>query len=982
MSLTETLSPNTIHTFQDLEKKLEGKLLYDEATRLLYATDASAYREIPLAVAFPKHKKDLITLVQYANAHKVPLIMRTAGTSLAGQVVGRGIIADVSVHMNQIGELNVQEQWIWVQPGVVLDELNLHLKKHGLLFGPETSTSNRCMIGGMLGNNSCGSHSLIYGSTRDHTLEVESILADGTETTFRKLNKTEYTEKLKSPGLLGDIYRKTHEILGNKTNREIIAENSPKPSIHRRNTGYALDLLALDYQADNFPEEINMCTLLAGSEGTLAISTAIKLHLEKLPPPFTGVVAVHFANREEAFQANIEALKFAPVAIEMIDNFILEATKNNLELSRNRQFIQGDPAAILVMEFFAENEESFMLTAQNLITALKSKNMGYHYPIITGSEISKIWTLRKAGLGVLSNIAGDRRSTTVIEDTAVDPADLPAYMADANDILMKYGIHCVYYAHIGSGELHLRPMLDLRDAADFEIFKKVAHDFAVLVKKYRGSLSGEHGDGRLRGEFVKMMVGPEVYAMFQQIKQAWDPQNILNPGKIVEAPPMTQNTRHFPGQEVKHFSTILDFSETGGILKAAEKCTGSGDCRKSELMGGTMCPSYMATHSEKHVTRARANILREYLTNSTKPNPFAQKEIYEVMDLCLSCKACKSECPSSVDVAKLKAEFLQQYYSQNGVPLRAYLFGYIHIFNSIGSVFPWLNNAVMKSTLMRKTVLSWFGISRKRIVPMLSKHTMKQLIKKHKQNIPNPRRKVYLFADEFINFNESEIGLKALLLLEKLGYQVEVPKHKPSGRALISKGLLKKARGYADDNIELLRNQISEETPLIGIEPSAILTFRDEYPVLVSEKWKADARKIAQNTFLIEEFLMQEMKARHIQKSSFTKDAKSITFHGHCHQKSLAGTQSTKFVLSFPENYTVDELKTGCCGMAGSFGYETEHYDVSVKVAELVLYPSVRKLGADKTMCANGTSCRHQIMDGTGVHAQHPVEILYDALVK
>lgn len=982
MSTNQIIQIPLVNKFKELEIRLEGSLHYDEATRLLYATDASAYREIPLAVAYPKHKKDLKTIVQFANTEKIPIIMRTAGTSLAGQVVGEGIIVDVSVHMNRIGELNVKEQWIWVEPGVVLDELNLHLQKHGLLFGPETSTSNRCMIGGMLGNNSCGSHSLIYGSTREHTLEIEAILADGTETTFKELNTEEFKQKLELSGLEGEIYRQTHQILSNQTTRENVAANSPKPEIHRRNTGYALDLLSEMYTSNNFPERFNMCTLLAGSEGTLAISTAIKLNLEKMPPPFTGVVAVHFATREEAFEANILALKFKPVAIEMIDHFIIEATKSNLEQARNRAFIQGEPAAILVIEFFEENESTFQQTADKLIQTLKEHNMGYHYPIVTGSEISKIWALRKAGLGVLSNIGGDRRSTTVIEDTAVSPIDLPQYMKEADEILQKYGIHCVYYAHIGSGELHLRPMLDLRDKTDFEIFKNLASDFAYLVKKFRGSLSGEHGDGRLRGEFVKLMVGEQVYELFRKIKNTWDPKQILNPGKIVDAPAMAEKTRHFPGQEVKKIKTTLDFSETGGILKAAEKCTGSGDCRKSELMGGTMCPSFMATRNEKHVTRARANILREYLTNSPRQNPFSHTEIYEVMDLCLSCKACKSECPSSVDVAKLKAEFLQQYYAQHGVPLRAYLFGYIHFFNSLSSLFPALNNWIMQSGIMRHTALKWLGIAPQRKIPSISAHTLKQQVAKYRKNMPQAQKKVYLFADEFTNFNESEIGLKTLLLLQKLGYEVSIPKHNPSGRALLSKGLVKKAQQYANANIELLHDKITENTPLIGIEPSAILTFRDEYPVLVTENLREKARNIAPHCLMVEEFLMQEMKAGRIKEESFTEEEKKIVFHGHCHQKSLAGTASSKFIMSFPKNYSVQELKTGCCGMAGSFGYEAEHYEISVKVAELVLYPSIRKMDKNSQMAANGTSCRHQIHDGTGVKAQHPVEILYEALIK
>jgi Fe-S oxidoreductase len=664
-----------------------------------------------------------------------------------------------------------------------------------------------------------------------------------------------------------------------------------------------------------------------------------------------------------------------------MDKAILDLTKGNIEQAKNRFFIKGDPGAILIVEFTEKTSTALEKKIIAMEEEMKSKGYGYHFPVIRGNDIKRVWNLRKSGLGVLSNLKGDAKPVSVVEDTAILPEKLPDYIAEFDDILKKYGKECVYHAHISTGELHLRPILNLKQKEDVEIFRQIAGDTARLVKKHRGSLSGEHGDGRLRGEFIPVIIGEHNYGLIKELKNAWDPENIFNPGKIVDTPAMNDSLRYRPGQKDRKIETIFEFPNDTGILAAAERCSGSGVCRKSEVIGGTMCPSYMATRDEKHSTRARANILREFLTRSKKQNPFDHREIYEAMELCLSCKACKSECPSSVDVTKLKAEFLQHYYDEHGVPLRSRLVAYIARINYLGSFVPGLYNFVNQNPLISGVTAGLIGISKKRKFPLLSKIRLEKWYRKHKDNTKEfPNGKVYLFNDEFTRFNDTDIGIKAILLLNRLGYEVVIPKHLESARTYLSKGLVRQAKKIANKNIALLKDQISDDTPLVGIEPSAILTFRDEYTELADGHLKEAARRLATHSLMIDEFLALEMKAGRIQKDSFTREARKIKLHGHCHQKALASTAPTLFVLNFPENYSAEEIPSGCCGMAGAFGFEKEHYDISMKIGEMVLFPAVRKAEAETIIAAPGTSCRHQIKDGTDRKALHPVEILYDAL--
>ncbi len=960
--------------------QFEGDVLIDELHKIIYATDASVYREKPVAVVLPRNENDLKLIIKFAKENKTSIIPRTAGTSLAGQVVGSGIVVDVSKYMTRIIELNKTEMWVKVQPGVVLDELNLFLEPHGLFFGPETSTSSRCMMGGMVGNNSCGSHSILYGSTRDHTVEIKALLSDGSEAVFGALTAAEFEQKCKGDALENKIYRDIYELLSNPDNQEEIRREYPKPEINRRNNGYAIDMLIDSNVFGDNEKPFNFCKLLAGSEGTLAFSTEIKLNLVALPPKAKGIMVAHFNSLDEAFEANLIALKHKPGAVEMIDNKILECTKENIGQQKNRFFLKGNPATLLIIEFERDTEDEIKKIVENMEADMRKAGFGYHFPLVLGEDVGKIWDLRKAGLGLLSNIPGDKKAEAFIEDTAVMPEDLPEYMKEYRTILEKYNLDCVYYAHIGSGELHLRPMLNLKSNEGVELFRTIGHEVARLVKKYQGSMSGEHGDGRLRGEFIPIIIGEHNLELCKKVKQSWDSDNIFNPKKIVDTPRMNTSLRYIADKPTREIKTVFDFSSTKGIQRAAEKCNGSGDCRKTELIGGTMCPSFMATRDEKNATRARANILREYLTRSPKDNPFDHKEIYKVMDLCLSCKACKSECPSSVDVAKLKAEFLQHYYDANGIPLRSRLVANISKINSLGSLFPALFNMFMKFKFISKMI----GFTTKRSMPLLSRQTFNKWLKQNllaSQNKNGNKGKVYLFVDEFTNFNDTEVGIKAILLLTKLGYEVAVTPHVESGRTYLSKGLIRKAKENAQKNITIFSKVITDKIPLLGIEPSAILTFRDEYPDLSGEKLKDDALKLAKNSFLIEEFLASEIQKGKIQAESFTDKPRKIKVHGHCQQKAIASTKPIIDVLSLPKNYEVVEIASGCCGMAGSFGYEKEHYDISMKVGELVLFPEVRKSTKETVISAPGTSCRHQIKDGTGRDAYHPVEILYEALI-
>ena len=1022
----------------------------DPLHRIAYATDASAYREVPQGVAFPENEQDIVYLIQEAQERKTHLIPRAGGTSIAGQVVGSGIVVDISKHFKKILEVNAEERWARVQPGVVLDELNLALEPYGLFFSPETSTSNRCCIGGMFGNNSCGSHSLIYGSTRHHVLEAKGVLCDGSIEVFKEYTIKELEERFgprfwetdrlchseqglagmesisgqfQQTSLIQSIYSQLINWALDEKTVQLIEENYPDKSLRRRSCGYAIDEVIEDLHNTSKPLEdrtINLCKVLAGSEGTLAFITEIKVDLDPLPPKEKMVVCAHCDTLQKSFLGNLVALKYHPSAVELMDRNILELSKQNVEQQKNRFFVQGDPAAILIIELRGETKAEIDAIADELEKALmeNEEKLVYACSRVYGSEISKVWSLRKAGLGLLTGMKGDAKPIGVIEDTAVAPEKLPAYMADFAQMLDDLGLNCVYHAHISTGELHLRPIINIKEAEGKRKFREVAYQTALLVKKYKGSLSGEHGDGRLRGEFIQLLYGDEVYALMQDLKKCWDPKQVFNLHKIVDTLPMDSMLRFDVEQQYAiekelgegktYYNWKAAFDEckvegaTGAknqlhaLMCSIEQCNGAGDCRKSNLIGGTLCPAFKVSGDETKATRARANVLREILTRGWGSEAFAQalnkdksilksEELAEVLDSCLACKGCRSECPSNVDMTRLRSEILQHKYDVGGMPLRSFAVSRMATVEQFGHLIWPIYNLFASWKFSSNIIKRIIKFSTERDIPTLSRVTMRKAVQQEcrKQHEKGTKGKVYLFADEFTNFQEAELGLTFAKLLLRLGYEVEIPRHVESGRAAISKGNLKLAKKFALKNVNLLKDKVSEKMPLVGIEPSCILSFRDEYPDLVPAELRSEAQRLGSNALLFDEFIMREVKAGRIAADDFKTDAVEIWLHGHCHQKALVGTEKTVAALKLLQNAKVHVIPSGCCGMAGSFGYEKEHYKTSLAIGEMVLFPTIRKAvdkadGVTPTLiAAPGTSCRQQILDGTGVHAAHPVEILY-----
>lgn len=987
----------------------------DSIHKIAYATDASVYREIPYGVAYPDSVEDILELMQIARERNTHLIPRAGGTSIAGQVVGSGIVVDISKYLNKIVKINAEERWAIVQPGVVRDELNIALKPYGLFFSPETSTSNRCCIGGMFGNNSCGTHSLVYGSTRHHVLGAVGILADGSKEEFVDYQVKElelrfgrrFWEKPEHNTLAERIYAQLINYALNQEIVKLIKCNYPDKNLRRRSCGYAIDEVIEDLadSKEAFEERtINLCKLLAGSEGTLAFITEIKVSLDVLPPKEIMVVCGHCDTMDKSFEANLVALRHLPTAIELMDGDILELSKGNAEQEKNRFFVEGDPAALLITELRAETREDLDSKAEALEKDLLESGLVYLNTRVYGADVAKVWALRKAGLGILGGMKGDAKPMGVIEDTAVAPMYMPAYMKDFQEMTRRLGANVVYYGHISTGELHLRPIINLKTKEGQKLFRDLATETAMLVKKHRGSISGEHGDGRLRGEFIQMLYGEETYQLMREVKQCWDPDGMFNLHKIVDTLPMDSMLRFDIDQQYDieqrigknntYFNWKAAFDEctapgaTGAksqmnaLMCSIEQCNGAGDCRKSNLIGGTLCPAYKVSGDELKTTRARANVLREILTRG---GDYAQ--VKKELDSCLACKGCKSECPSNVDMTRLRAEILQHYYDQHGTPLRSWMVARMAQIEQLGFMIRPLYNAFASWSLTSAIIKKVISFSTKREIPTLSRYSMRQLVKKEQAScrIANPKKKVCLFADEFTNLQEAELGLTFAKLLMRLGYNVVIPQHVESGRAAISKGCLKLAKRFAEKNIELLADLISDSHPLIGIEPSCILSFRDEYPDLVAPEKRNRAKGLAKNCLLYDEFLLKEIEVGNISAEDFENVTLEIWLHGHCHQKALVGIDKTAKVLrELLSGAKVNVIPSGCCGMAGSFGYEKEHYDTSLAIGEMVLFPAVREATKNNKknviVLAPGTSCRQQIFDGTGIKALHPIELLYQSL--
>ena len=965
------------------------EILTDSLHKIAYATDASVYREIPYGVAYPKDADEIVALMEETRRRHTSLIARAGGTSIAGQVVGNGIVADISRHMNRILEINAEERYAWVEPGVVRDELNIACKPFGLFFSPETSTSNRCCIGGMVGNNSCGTHSLIYGSTRPHVLEADGILSDGSQVHFAEYTVGELESRFGKAfwkEVESDQVQSTKELeariysqlirwaLDGNTCR-LIADTYPDLELTRRSCGYAIDEVIAGLCDDSKPfheRTINLCRLIAGSEGTLAFLTRIKVSLDPLPPKEVMVVCAHCVSLDAAFEANLTALQQHPTAIELMDGEILELSKHTPSVERF--FVQGDPAALLIAELRSETRADLDRQAEAMEKALQATGLVTVCTRVYGADVQKVWNLRKAGLGILSRMKGDAKPTGVIEDTAVAPSRLPEYMRDFRAMLQRLGTSCVFYGHISTGELHLRPILNLKTEEGRRLFRTIARETTLLVRKHRGTISGEHGDGRLRGEFIPLQYGQPTYELMRQVKYCWDADNIFNPHKIVDTPRMDEFLRAYR-------------SKTGDdLLCRVEQCNGAGDCRKSRVIGGTMCPTYKVSLDELQTTRARANALREYLTAGER-KLITEGELKEMLLSCLACKACRKECPSGVDMTRMRAEALQRIYDQEGTPLRTLMVANNATVQQIGSFVPHIYNFLASNQLTSALLKKMVGFAPERHIPLIrpdqNRKSKERCAQRQKTHFS---KRVYLFLDEFTKYNEPNLAQTFIQLLNALGYEVILPKHTESGRAAISKGCLRQARRYAEKNIRLLKDLITDETPLVGIEPSCILSFRDEYPEMVSDAYRADAEQLAKNSLLFDEFLMREVEAGRISQESFSDMPAEIWLHGHCHQKALVGVEKTTALLDLPSRTTVHVIPSGCCGMAGSFGYEKAHYQTSIAIGEMILFPAVREAVKNQTIdhpvfiAAPGTSCRTQIHDGTGITALHPIEILYRLL--
>ena len=934
-----------------------AEVRFDDTSRQLYSTDASHYRIVPLGVVVPRTVADLQATVQIAAELNVPITARGAGTSLTGQSIGPGIVLDCSKYLSSVGEVDVAGRRVTVQPGVVLEHLNAKLAPHGLMFGPDVATINRATLGGMIGNNSAGARSVLFGQTVDHVHSLTAILADGSMPTFRKLSGVERDAKEELPTGEGRVYRDVGRIV--RDNADEIERRTPK--ILRKVSGYNLAGLL----PENAKSHANsLVPLLVGSEGTLAVVAGAELSLVPRPEQ-RGLLVPHFDSLGAALDALAICLEFQPSAVELMDSMLIDLARNQLSLSRTMAAIHGRPAALLMVEFFGDTVAEVEHRVEQLARRLNGvKGMSAAVRATDPALRDPLWSLRSAAVPLLYGMPGDGKPVTFVEDCAVAPERLPEFAARFREIFHRHGTDGAFYGHASVGCLHIRPVLNLHAVADIGRMRAIMGDVTDLVLEFNGSLSGEHGDGLVRSEWNRKMFGERMYEAFRQVKRAFDPANVLNPGKIVDAPAMEENLRFTPGATTPETETIFDYSKQGGFFRSIELCNGAGVCRKTQ--GGAMCPSYRATLDERDSTRGRANALRIALSEPTETTPLASRWVAPVMDLCLSCKACKAECPSNVDLAKLKAEFQQAYYAKHHRPLGHTLVKNVHRLSPLGAKFAGLSNWIARRPVVRGLLEGLAGIDRRRSLPELHGEHFRKWFGKRVRS--GGQKKVILLDDCFTTFQEPRIGQAAVTLLEGAGYSVSLASV-CCGRAMISKGYLRDARELAKAGIAKLAGAASEGVPILGLEPSCILTLADEWPELVPG---AAADAVAQAAELAESFLAKVLPP-------VTADRQRALFHPHCHQRALVGVSGTMDALA-GAGCDATALDAGCCGMAGAFGYEKRHYDLSVRIANLDLIP---KLAAapEATIVATGTSCRHQIRDLTGREALHPLEVMLAAQI-
>ena len=963
-----------------LRRVIAGDVRFDHASRLLYSTDASMYQVEPVGVVIPRHVEDVHAVVEVARAHGAALLPRGGGTSLTGQTVNHALVVDFSPHLDQVLEVNTEERWARVQPGLVQDELNHHVRPLGLLFGPDTSTSNRATLGGMLGNNSGGSHSIAYGLTADHVIELTALLADGTRVVLGEVTPDEFAAKCRLPGAEGRIYREVAAIR-DAYEGEIRARY---PKHWRRVAGYNLDELVdgatrtegrpFAGRRGSVPGALNMARLVVGSEGTLLTILEAKVRLVRRPGK-TALDIVHYREIQEALESSQSILETGPYAVELTDKLILDLARGNIEQSQRMGFVQGDPGAILIVEYAGESDAEVRAKVEALEARRQRERFGYASHIaFDAAEQQSIWKLRKAGLGLLLGMKGDRKPIAFVEDTAVDPRDLAKFVPRFREVFARHDVGAAYYGHCSVGCLHIRPVIDLKTPRGLDQVRAIADEITDLVLEFNGTISSEHGDGRARSPYLERMFGPRLLEAFRRLKTAFDPDHRLNPGNIVASPGVTEHLRYGSQYRTWEPPTLLDFSEQGGFAAAVEMCNGVGVCRKK--LEGTMCPSYMATRDEEHSTRGRANALRAVLSGAMPASEFTGRRLHEVMDLCLECKGCKAECPANVDMAKLKYEFLHHYYQAHGLPLRNRLFGGIARLNRLGSLVPRLFNLVSGLAPSRWLLERVAGIDRRRPLPRLAGQTFTAWFARHRAPADAPRGEVVLFHDTFVTYNTPAIGQAAVSLLEAGGYRVVLVDRRCCGRPMISKGMLAEAREHAAWNVARLHPYAARGVAIVGLEPSCLLTLRDEYVDLLRTD---EARTVARESVLLEQFLLRE-RARGL-TLPFAAHGRRALLHGHCHQKALVGTAPTVQALRWA-GYEVSEVDSGCCGMAGSFGFEREHYDVSVWLGNRRLAPAVTAAPADTEVVAPGVSCRQQIEHLAGRRARHPAEALWQAVAR
>lgn len=946
----------------ELRKQISGDVSFNKFVRGIYATDASVFQVTPVAVILPKNDEDVQSTVNIASKYNLKIVPRGGGTSLGGQATGPALIMDFSKYMNSILEINEKERWARVQPGIVLDELNASIKQYGLHFAPDPATSSRATVGGMIGNNSSGTKSIVYGITRDHVLEIRTLLSDGNIVELGELstngNGGELEEKDSREYKLIKDFR---EII-DKNHDEIIARYS---KVMRRVQGYNLDAF-ID------KDKWNMAYLITGSEGTLGVILDAKINLVPLPK-YKILCTVHFADLQEGISTVAPILEHRPSAVEIMDEDVVFRARKNLSVAPLTTWIEGDPKAILVVEFFGDTEEEVQKKARNLVADLKSKKLGYSWPIISeATAMGKVWAVRKNGLGLMLGIKGDRKPIPFIEDAAIPIKNLPEYI----DLILKYcrerDVPVAMYAHASVGLIHVRPVLNLKEQKDIDNMKSIARYSFELVKKYGGSVSGEHGDGRIRSPFLEEYFGPKIYSALKEVKQLFDPKAMMNPGIIIDPAPMDKDLRYGIDYLTPATSTQYKFREDGSFAAAVEMCTGVGACRQN--LTGLMCPSYRATRDEEHSTRGRANALRLAMTGQMGEGAMGSKELYDIMDLCLSCKGCKSECPSNVDVAKLKGEFLQKYQDKNGTSLRDRFVTRSTIMarKFSGWKAPMVN-FVQKSLAFRK-MLEWIvGVDKRRILPTYARTSFHKWFTNRPGSNGNYKKQVVLFDDTYMNFHETNIGVSAVELLESCGYEVILAKAGCCQRPSITHGFLRKAKTEGEKTLLNLQKYIDQGLKIVVCEPGCASALTDDLPDLIgSEKLGESIKK---NVLMIDIFLAREIENGNCDVSFESKHQK-LLIHGHCHQKSLYGTTAMYNILKRVNELEVNELDSGCCGMAGSFGYEKEHYDLSLKIGEDRLFPAIREKDNETDLVACGFSCRHQIAHATGVKAKHWVEVL------